>query len=68
MSVSMLEMVSLCMMMSLIRLSSDCHLVLAVRVRKTLPILTGEFLRGGGKAAFSDILNDVKQKKQKPLT
>lgn len=33
MSVSMFEMVILCMMMSVIRLSSDSHLVLAVRLR-----------------------------------
>lgn len=32
-SVSMLEMVILCMMMSVILLSSDCHLVLAIRLR-----------------------------------
>lgn len=33
MSISMLEMVILCMMMSLTRRSSDCHLALAVLLR-----------------------------------
>lgn len=32
-SVSMLEIVILCMMMSVIRLSNDCHLALAVLLR-----------------------------------
>ncbi len=45
MSVSIFEMVILCMMMSLMRRSSDCHLARAVLVKYTPPVLIWYFLK-----------------------
>lgn len=45
MSVSILEMVILCMMMSLMRRSSVCHLARAVLVEYSPPVLIWYFLK-----------------------